>query len=145
MDDFSLNVKLPLNNKIAQQWLNVTTVLRTRKWRLILKLIYTTLRMHLLNRQPLRFADIAVGYECNLSCVHCSAIRLQKTDAGLTIDDYKTLAAGLRKLGVVAVDFTGGEPTILKKLEEIIPLFNPRATYLSISTNGIGPLTGRIY
>ncbi len=140
MDDISLNMKLPLRHTLAQQCLNLKTVLRTGKWRLILKLIYTTLKMHLFNKQPLRFADIAVTYDCNLNCVHCSAVGLKKSDAVLEMEDYKTLAAGLTELGVVAVDFTGGEPTILEKLDTIIPLYNPKATYLSISTNGIGPL-----
>jgi MoaA/NifB/PqqE/SkfB family radical SAM enzyme len=141
MDDSSLNVTSSLGNKVAQQYLNIKTVFRTRKWRLILKLIYSALRMHMLNKQPLRFADIAVGYTCNLNCIHCSAVHLKKSEAALALEDYKMLAAGLKKLGVVHIDFTGGEPTIFENLEEIIPLFNPRATYLSISTNGIGPLT----
>ena len=59
----------------------------------------------------------------------------------MSIEEYKRLAQDLKKLRVVQIDFTGGEPTISPFLEKIIPLFDPGSNYISISTNGVGPLT----
>jgi len=78
---------------------------------------------------------------CNLRCIHCSTTKLNKKDASpLSIKEYEKLAEDMRKLGVVQLDFTGGEPTIYPHLEKMIHLFSPDSIYISISTNGIGPL-----
>jgi len=73
--------------------LNVKTILRTRKWRLWLKLFNTLFKIHVLGKTPLRFADIAVSYDCNLNCVHCSASKLKKKGAKkLSLSEYKKVA-----------------------------------------------------
>jgi MoaA/NifB/PqqE/SkfB family radical SAM enzyme len=94
-------------------------------------------RATLLKEQRMRFMDIAVNYDCNLSCTHCSALPMQRTNENpLSVDEYKSIAEGLRREGVVLFHFTGGEPLLRKDLEEIIRAFGPEQSCISIQTNG---------
>lgn len=142
MNDPDLMCALPLKNRLLQFYLNIKTVFATKKWRLLSKLIFAYFKIHVLKQMPLRFADIAVGYGCNLNCVHCSSMKLNKENLKpLSLAEYKRLAEDFKRMGIVQIDFTGGEPTIYPHLEELVAIFNPASTYVSISTNGIGPLT----
>ena len=94
-------------------------------------------RSTLLGQQRMRFMDIAVDYACNLSCVHCSALPLHRSDEPpLSVEEYGRIAGELRAAGVVLFHFTGGEPLLRKDLEDIIQAFGPESACISIQTNG---------
>lgn len=89
-------------------------------------------------RPPLRFADIAVTYDCNMRCTHCSSTSLKRPhQSPLTLDDYVLIAQKLLKAGVLVVNFTGGEPFVRQDLPEIISVFQPHKLLVAIQTNGL--------
>ena len=89
------------------------------------------------DRPPIRLVDVAVTYDCNMDCVHCSAKGLDKPDVTpMGIDDYALAAEKLLNAGALVVNFTGGEPLLNKDLNSIIKIFQPSRTLISISTNG---------
>jgi len=82
-------------------------------------------------RPPLRFCDLAVTYDCNMVCAHCSAARLgDPSREPMTVADYARLGGELRRAGVLSVQITGGEPLLRDDLEEIIAALN-----VSVVTN----------
>jgi MoaA/NifB/PqqE/SkfB family radical SAM enzyme len=94
-------------------------------------------RAALLGQHRMRFMDIAVDYNCNLSCSHCSALPMSRADEKpLSVEQYKVIAQDLLREGVVLFHFTGGEPLLRKDLEEIIAAFDPSRSCISIQSNG---------
>ncbi len=88
-------------------------------------------------RPPLRFVDIAITYNCNMRCTHCSSTVLKrKGTSPLTVDQFKIIARKLIKAGVLVVNFTGGEPFTRPDLIEIIKCFDPKKLLIAIQTNG---------
>jgi len=85
---------------------------------------------------PLRFMDVSVGYECNLSCTHCSAEALKRGDRVLTLAEYRLVADEAMACGVMAFHFTGGEPLLRPDLMEVIQAFRPDRNFISIASNG---------
>ena len=88
-------------------------------------------------RLPIRFADVAVTYTCNMNCSHCSATEMgQHTTTELSVADYEKIAKKLIDAGLLAVNFTGGEPFARKDLYEIIKAFQPHKILVAVQTNG---------
>ena len=116
-----------------------------RKPKFLARTLVNYARATLLHDHRMRFMDIAVDYKCNLSCTHCSALPMQRTDeAPLSVDEYKTIAADLRRAGVVLFHFTGGEPLLRKDLEDIIRAFAPDKCCISVATNGLAATPKRL-
>ncbi|MBF0339697.1 MAG: radical SAM protein [Magnetococcales bacterium] len=85
----------------------------------------------------LRFMDIAIDYNCNMTCDHCSALPMKDPEEKrLTLDEYARIARELQDEGCLIFHFTGGEPLLRKNLEEIIRAFRPERCAISIQTNG---------
>lgn len=87
-------------------------------------------------RPPLRFADVAITYQCTMRCEHCSASVMKddrKTE--LTVEEYHIIADKLIKAGLLVVNLTGGEPTLRKDLKEIVKAFKPKKMFITIQTN----------
>jgi molybdenum cofactor biosynthesis enzyme MoaA len=102
-------------------------------------------RATLLGERRLRFMDIAVDYECNLSCAHCSALPLKQPQGQrLSVEEYSKLARTLRDAGVVLFHFTGDEPLLRKDLEDVIAAFDPRSCGISIQSNGFPATRNRL-
>ena len=83
--------------------------------------------------------EYAVTYACQARCGHCSATNLESLDRERGRLDrlaVRRLAADARALGVYEVNFTGGEPTLRKDLEELVACFAPRRTFIGVNTNG---------
>jgi len=85
---------------------------------------------------PMRFMDVAVSYNCNFSCQHCSAEALKSDKSPLSIFEYKRVARDAMDCGVMAFHFTGGEPLLRDDLLDVITAFQPRENLISIQTNG---------
>lgn len=64
-------------------------------------------------------ADIEVTNRCNLSCVHCYA-EVNKSKFELSLNDWKTMLFSLKKKGLRAVLFSGGEPFIRKDFINLV-------------------------
>ena len=114
--------------------------LAKRKPRFMARLVYGGFCAIVLRQNRLRFMDIAVDYECNMKCSHCSAVNLSrghKVEERLTREDYTFLADQLCKEGCLIFHFTGGEPLVRNDLEDIIQAFNSNRCGISIQSNGI--------
>lgn len=87
--------------------------------------------------QPMT-AIINVTSQCNSRCVYCNIWREQEArEARLPgLEDLRSLALSMRRLGVRKLCLSGGEPLLRADLEDIIALFR-RTTNVSLVTNGI--------
>lgn len=124
--------------KISLLFLNVKIAggLNLRKPKLAKKLIKGYVKSFFKKDGNLRFMDIALNYECNFHCDHCSAEPFKKMSEKMTQEQYKKFVSDAEKAGVITFHFTGGEPLMCQNLFEIIELFNPCEHIISIQTNG---------
>jgi MoaA/NifB/PqqE/SkfB family radical SAM enzyme len=91
-----------------------------------------------LRKTPLRFMDIAVGYECNMNCRHCSAkAMIRGGEKPLSVEQYRKIAKTLINEGCMVFHFTGGEPLLRKDIEEVIRAFKPKQCMISIQSNAL--------
>jgi MoaA/NifB/PqqE/SkfB family radical SAM enzyme len=112
-------------------------VLKRRKPLLVAKLALINLNGLIFNRYPpFRQVEIQLTFECNLRCIHCSAANFSPPENMLTLSDYKNIAEQCRRYRVPMVSFTGGEPLIDSRLEDIISLFDTKSTLMSCTSNG---------
>lgn len=82
-----------------------------------------------------RIIDLALTYDCNLNCQHCSAQIMKRNATTLTLDDYKDIVRQAEELDLLSWNITGGEPLLIEWIEDLIPVLKPRAHYISIQTN----------
>jgi MoaA/NifB/PqqE/SkfB family radical SAM enzyme len=86
-------------------------------------------------RQGFRIIDLALTYECNLRCSHCSALVMKRDAPTLTLDDFRGIVREARDLDLLSWNLTGGEPLLVEWLDELIPILEPQRHYISIQTN----------
>ena len=87
-------------------------------------------------RHGFRIIDLAVTYDCNLKCEHCSALVMKNhLKRNLGLDDYREIVRQARQLHTLSWNVTGGEPLLVPWLEDLIPILNPKIHYISIQTN----------
>jgi MoaA/NifB/PqqE/SkfB family radical SAM enzyme len=80
--------------------------------------------------------DICYNRACNLKCRHCFTTRFTKKDRSLSPPDMKRFTDEAHEIGLCQLVLSGGEPLILKDLEEVIEALQPDKFHLSMSTNG---------
>jgi len=83
-----------------------------------------------------RVMDLALGYDCNLRCDHCSAMVLKRDAPVLDLDDYQSIVTQAKALDNLSWNITGGEPLLSDMLDDVIPILEPKHHYISIQTNG---------
>ena len=82
--------------------------------------------------------EFALTYSCQATCEHRSAASLHdpsQEKGRLNLDELRRFAQSAFDLGVYEVNLTGGEPTLLKNLEEIVGCFRPDRTFIGLNTN----------
>ncbi|MGY0486338.1 radical SAM protein [Streptomyces sp. WG-D5] len=89
------------------------------------------------------FVDLRPIGRCNLSCPFCFGPRHEVETMGQ--DDALRVASVLRAGGVQGVVISGGEPTLLPYLRDLVrtlsaPLADGRCPRVVLSTNGLAPL-----
>ncbi|MCJ7626640.1 MAG: radical SAM protein, partial [Anaerolineaceae bacterium] len=79
--------------------------------------------------------DLALTYRCNNTCVHCynESDRLKRE---LDIDQWKKVLDRVWKLGIPHVVFTGGEPTLVQFLPELVTHAERLGMITGLNTNG---------
>jgi radical SAM protein with 4Fe4S-binding SPASM domain len=85
----------------------------------------------------LRSLELAVTWICNLKCTFCYAEDLmyaQKRPPNITIDTVKDLVAQAKKLGLIHINITGGEPMVRKDIFELIDVI-PKDIVVSVVSN----------
>jgi len=87
---------------------------------------------------------VSLTDRCNLRCTYCmpaEGLDWMSSDQLLTVDELtRLLGIAVTRLGVTRVRFTGGEPLLAKRLEEVIAAtaaLHPRPE-ITLTTNGIG-------
>lgn len=87
---------------------------------------------------PLRYIDACVTLSCNIRCDHCFAENF-KADGRqeLTHGEWRNVIDQCYELGNLAIGFTGGEPLLYGRLEDLIRQCRPSETLILISTNGM--------
>ncbi len=91
-------------------------------------------------KQGFRIIDVALSYQCDLKCEHCSAmIMKQEKDKqcvpSLELDDYRKLVQDAKELDNLSWNITGGEPLLVPWLDELITIMEPKRHYVSIQSN----------
>lgn len=83
-----------------------------------------------------RIIDLAVNYDCNLECDHCSAKVLERQAPHLDLSHYRNIVRQAKELDNLSWNITGGEPLLWDDLDRLIPILEPERHYISIQTNG---------
>lgn len=94
--------------------------------------------------RAVRDLRVSVTDRCNLRCTYCmpaEGLDWLAREKVLTAEEIvRTVSIGVRRLGIEAVRFTGGEPLLRKDLPEIIEAvaaLDPRPE-IALTTNGLG-------
>src|SRR3954462_4133004 len=87
---------------------------------------------------------VSLTDRCNLRCTYCmpaEGLDWMSGEQLLTVDELtRLLRIAVTRLGVTRVRFTGGEPLLAKRLEEVVAAtaaLHPRPE-ITLTTNGIG-------
>jgi MoaA/NifB/PqqE/SkfB family radical SAM enzyme len=116
---------------------NFRYAFRIDKPRLTLRLVKTFAGILLLKKQPLRYVDFALSYNCNLRCQHCFATALEKPGRNvISPAEYKEIVAQAMALGAVNFSFQGGEPLLNTQLLDYVENAYPDRNVISVTTNG---------
>lgn len=80
--------------------------------------------------------DIGYNLACNMKCNHCFVTRLAPKTRALRPADLKNFSDQAHEFGLCQLVLSGGEPLVLKNLEDVIAAMQPDKFHLSMSTNG---------
>ena len=78
--------------------------------------------------------DLALTYRCNNDCAHCYNDR-PRTFPEMKVDQWKQVLDTLWSLGIPHVVFTGGEPTLVDSLPELIAHAEHNGQITGLNTN----------
>ncbi|THE11372.1 pyrroloquinoline quinone biosynthesis protein PqqE [Bacillus timonensis] len=78
-------------------------------------------------------------HRCPLHCPYCSnPIEMTLKEMEISTNDWCRVLSEAAELGVVEVHFSGGEPLLLRDLDELIEHANSLEMYTNLITSGIG-------
>jgi hypothetical protein len=116
---------------------------RTNRWVasdpvVVYRLLRGFFRALVLRRNTLRVIQVFPTFECQARCEMCSVARFRgRRKDVLTLEEYGSIAAQGARMGAVAATLLGGEPLLVRDVEDIIRTFKRRHFYVSIVSNGI--------
>ncbi|MFZ3077923.1 MAG: radical SAM protein [Candidatus Aenigmatarchaeota archaeon] len=115
----------------------------TKKPKVLRRIVDGYFRTIVLRQRRLRTIDWGITYRCNFRCEMCSAYHLMRNKKNqgkkeLTVEQIKSVWEQAKKLGVIHVNLTGGEPMLrgMDELCQIIRNFEPDKFLISMVTNG---------
>jgi len=85
---------------------------------------------------PLQQVSIEITDACNLNCVHCYNDYGSKREDELTLEEIYHLIDELKKLGVLIIMLSGGEPLLRPDFFEIAQYVRDNSLGLELFTNG---------
>jgi pyrroloquinoline quinone biosynthesis protein E len=86
-----------------------------------------------------------ITHRCPLHCVYCSnPLELARRDKELPTEVWARVLQEAAKLGVLQVDFTGGEPLARPDLSDLIRAARAAGLYASLITSGVPLDEGRL-
>ncbi len=87
---------------------------------------------------PIELAMYEVTKRCNLKCIHCyNYSHPVVKEHVFTSEQFEKSIIRLKKLGLVEVYFTGGEPLFRKDFKELVRICEKHNVWYHIFTNGI--------
>ncbi len=78
--------------------------------------------------------DLALTYKCNNDCAHCYNAR-ERTFPSMSMDEWKRVLDTTWELGIPHIVFTGGEPTLMDFLPELIAYAESNGQITGLNTN----------
>lgn len=107
--------------------------------RIVFNVIRGYIRARAFGKNTLRVLEIFPTYACQMECEMCSIKRYEKKKQAehLSIAEYETLADEALRMGVTTVIILGGEPTIDKRITDIISVFSRRRLFIHMVSNGL--------
>lgn len=79
----------------------------------------------------------ATTYRCQCRCPHCYAAARQRENAAeMSTAELKALIDNIRELGVINLNFTGGDPLLREDILDLVAHANKRGLITRITTNG---------
>ncbi len=79
--------------------------------------------------------DLALTYACNNDCAHCYNVK-QRDLNSLSLEEWKQVLQRVWDAGIPHVVFTGGEPTLVKFLPQLIQHAEQLGLITGLNTNG---------
>jgi radical SAM protein with 4Fe4S-binding SPASM domain len=79
--------------------------------------------------------DLALSYRCNNDCAHCYNVEGRPMQE-LSTDEWKRVLDRAWELGIPHIIFTGGEPTLVEGLPELIAHAEGLGQITGLNTNG---------
>ncbi|XLM20364.1 radical SAM protein [Chromobacterium piscinae] len=87
------------------------------------------------------------SYLCNFKCTHCSAeyymdrhlknvIKVVDTRSKMDYEDIRNLSRQADELGLARFVITGGEPLVMKDLDDVVAAIDPEKHYVIVDSNG---------
>ncbi len=87
------------------------------------------------------------SYLCNFQCTHCSAeyymdrhlekiLHVKDEREKIDLQDIRDLSCQADELGLARFVITGGEPLVMKDLDEVVGAIDPEKHYIIADTNG---------
>jgi len=81
-------------------------------------------------------ADVALTYACNNACPHCYNEPERFAMPTLSVADWHRVFDKLNAIGIPHLILTGGEPTLLPELPELVRYANDLGHIVGMNTNG---------
>ena len=78
--------------------------------------------------------DLALTYRCNNDCAHCYNAR-ERNFPEMSVDDWKRILDITWDLGIPHIVFTGGEPSLVEALPELIAHAESNGQITGLNTN----------
>ena len=78
--------------------------------------------------------DLALTYKCNNDCAHCYNAR-ERTFPSMSMEEWKKVIDITWELGIPHIVFTGGEPTLMESLPELIAYAEANGQITGLNTN----------
>jgi len=78
--------------------------------------------------------DLALTYRCNNDCAHCYNAR-ERTFPSLSVEEWKRVLDITWDLGIPHIVFTGGEPTLMDFLPELVAHAETNGQITGLNTN----------
>lgn len=124
-------------DSISNKEQNARNYLKEKKPRVYEKVIKFTENYN--RGESIAIIQLQYRYACNMTCEHCAIKSYQQNAAGkrsLNVDDVKKLADQADKLGLARFVISGGEPTIIPELDELVAAIDPKRFYINSDSNG---------
>lgn len=107
------------------------------KFIIVIKAIENIILSKLFNLQRPIQVSFAVTNKCNLKCIYCYGEYFYRKQTDFTLEELKKTFNYLKKIGVLQIYLTGGEPLLRTDFDDIVNYLKKLKFNIGIVTNGI--------